>query len=360
MTVYADRLTAVRALFDAWQVEALVVASPANRRWLSGFTGSSGQLLITAEQAIIATDSRYWERVKQEAPDFTLFKHSRAIEDTRILLKQANVHRIGIEAQHVTLAAMNGLKKIETADWQPLPQTLEPLRQIKTADELAAITAAAAITDRAMAVFPQLARPGKTERELAWELEKRMREDGADGMAFDIIVASGPNSALPHHASGERPLQPGDPIIVDMGARLDGYCSDMTRSFYLGRGPSEQFQAIYDLVLEAETTAINALRPDMTAKEADDIARDLIAAAGHGDHFGHGLGHGVGLDIHEAPWLSKRGANTQLAQGMVVTVEPGVYLPGWGGIRIEDLVHVTETGAEYLSHCPKVVTIPLD
>lgn len=360
MSVMTERLTAVRGQLESWDVDALLISSASNRRWLSGFTGSFGYLLVTADQAFLATDSRYWERSRQEAPDFALFKHRRRREDMLELLETAAATRVGIEARHVTLAEMNELNRIDTVTWCPLDNTLEPARQVKTQAEIDAIAAAAAVTDAAMAAVPLLARPGKTERQVAWELEKLMREAGADAMAFSIIVASGPNSALPHHASGERPLQAGDTLVVDMGAQCGGYCSDMTRSFYLGNAPDDRFWNIYNLVLEAETAAIQALRPGITAAAADAVARDIITAAGHGDNFGHGLGHGVGLDIHEAPLLSSRGGDSLIQADMVVTIEPGVYLPGWGGVRIEDLMRVTSAGAEYLSACPKTPVIALD
>ncbi len=186
-----------------------------------------------------------------------------------------------------------------------------------------------------------------------------MRNTGAEAMAFSIIVASGPNSALPHHHPGDRKLQAGDALIVDMGAQLNGYKSDLTRSFFLGAQPSEQFWRVYNLVLGAETAVLQQARPGMTAADIDALARDPITAAGHGDDFGHGLGHGVGLDIHEAPFLSSRGQETVIAPGMTATVEPGIYLPGWGGIRIEDLAVFTADRLTPLSHCPKDPVIPL-
>jgi Xaa-Pro aminopeptidase len=231
---------------------------------------------------------------------------------------------------------------------------------VKTAVEIQKLRAAAAITDKAMAQVNQLARPGMTEKELAWALERQMREDGADGMAFPVIVASGPNSALPHHQTSNRRLQVGDVIIVDMGAELNGYKSDMTRSFYLGDEPTEKFWEIYNLVLAAHTAVFDQLRPGMTLRQIDSIARDLITAAGQSEHFGHGLGHGVGLDIHEAPFLSQRAPKeARIQAGMTVTIEPGIYIPGWGGIRIEDFAWVTKNGLEQISHCPKTAVISL-
>ncbi|MFQ5433651.1 MAG: M24 family metallopeptidase [Anaerolineae bacterium] len=356
---YEQRVTAVRQKLAAWDVEGVLIASPANRRWLSGFTGSAGQLLITADTALLATDFRYWEQAVAQAPTFTLFKHNRTPENGRAFFVEAGASTIAIEADHTTLSNAKQIRKAgEGITFKPIKSAIEPLRAIKTADEIETIRAAAAITDEVMAQFPDIARPGITEKEAAWELEKRMRELGADGMAFEVIVAAGENAALPHHRPTDRELRMGDPIIVDMGAMLNGYHSDMTRTFFLGE-PDEQFWAVYNLVLAAQTAVLDNLKPGLNGKEADALARDVIAAAGHGDHFGHGLGHGVGLEIHETPFLSVRSEKTTLAAGMTATIEPGVYLPGWGGVRIEDLVYLTENGIAFLSHCPKTPVISI-
>jgi len=350
--IIQGRLTAVRAKFDDWKVHGLLIGNAANRRWLSGFTGSSGQLLITREQAYLATDFRYWEQATREAPAYTLFKHQRTAEDGERFIRTAQVDRVGVESQHTTIAELRQLQKIKRINWFSLPETVEGLRAVKTAVEVEAIKAAAAITDYAMSQVNQIARPGMTEKQLAWELEKMMREVGADGMAFPVIVASGPNSALPHHRAGERPLQAGDIVIIDMGAELNGYSSDLTRTFYLGSEPGPQFRHIYELVHLAQTNALQKLRPGMTSKEGDALAREVIEDAGHKEHFGHGLGHGVGLEIHEAPALTWR-YEERLPASSVITVEPGIYLTGWGGVRIEDLIYLAEEGPHLLSQCPK-------
>jgi Xaa-Pro aminopeptidase len=360
------RLAAVRQKLAEWQVEGLLISNPSNRRWLSGFTGSAGQLMITPEKALLATDFRYWEQATSQAPAYTLFKHQRREEDITAFMAAAGVARIGLEAQHVTLSELATLKKAtasleRSVTWVPLEETVEHWRQVKSEAEIELIRTAAAITDHTMAQINHLARPGQTEQQLAWELEKIMRQAGAEATAFTLIVASGPNSGLPHHQPGERILQVGDVIVVDMGAQLHGYKSDLTRTFYLGNEPDEQFWNIYHLVLEAQMAAIQKIQPGMTAKEADAVGRQVIANAGHGEHFGHGLGHGLGLDIHEKPALSTRPPAEKeiLTAGMVTTIEPGVYLPGWGGVRIEDLAYVRETGVALLSNCPKVPAIPL-
>lgn len=359
-TTYASRLAATRALLPQWQVDALLITSASNRRWLSGFTGSAGSLLITAESAYLATDFRYWVQAAAQAPAFSLYRQQPPERELAHLLAESGATAIGIEANHLTVGGLTELaRKAEGLNWVHLPVTLERLREQKDAAELALIRRAAAITDQVMAQVPDLARPGLSERQLAWELEKRMREAGATALAFEVIVASGPHAALPHHRPGERLLQPGDALVVDMGAEIDGYKSDLTRSFYLGPNPSADYQAIYQLVHQAQSAVLRGIRPGMTSQAIDALARDLIAAAGHREHFGHGLGHSLGLDIHEGPRLAHSLAKSIIPAGVVLTVEPGVYLPEWGGVRIEDLILLAEDGPELLSHCPKTPAIPL-
>ncbi|MCA9972037.1 MAG: aminopeptidase P family protein [Anaerolineales bacterium] len=354
-SIYLDRLTAVRHRLADWQVDGLLITSPHNWRWLSGFTGSNAQLLVTPTAARLATDSRYWEQALAEAPVFDLVQQLRAPGggDLQMLLQETGARRVGIEAAHVSLLALQRLRRdAPEITWVPLAETLEPLRAIKQPAELALIRAAAAITDEVMAQAPRLARPGMTERALAWELEKVMREAGAEAAAFEIIVAAGPNSARPHHRPGERPLQAGDAIIVDLGAQVAGYKSDLTRTFYLGEEPDARFREVFALVRAAQTAVFTHARAGMTSQAVDALARDVIAAGGHADHFGHGLGHSLGLEIHEDPRLSPHLPQTPIPAGAVITVEPGVYMPGWGGVRIEDLALVTADGFERLSHCP--------
>lgn len=357
----STRLAAVRQKMTEWQVDGLLITSPANYRWLSGFTGSACTLLVTAERAFLGTDFRYWEQARQQAPHFELVKMGRTADLTSLpqMIQQAGVNVVGVEGNQMSIIQFRELEdklqndaEADPVALEPLKETVEVLRHIKSTAELDAIRRAAAITDWAMSQVNEIVRPGISERAVAWELEKMMRERGADGMAFEVIVASGPNAALAHHRPSERPIQAGDSIVVDMGARLNGYHSDLTRSFYVGAEPDEQFQKVYGLVLEAQTAALEGIRAGLTGKQADALARDVITAAGHADDFGHSLGHGVGLYIHEGPNLSVLNEEA-LPVGAVVTVEPGVYLPNWGGVRIEDLVLVTETGIEFLSHCPK-------
>jgi Xaa-Pro aminopeptidase len=358
LSIFQERLTAVRHKLAKWDVDGVLIDSPTNRRWLSGFTGSNAQLLITDSQALIATDFRYFTQANREAPDFTLFKHQRTAAETQAFFAEAKVTRIGIEAKHVTLAQMEELEAVEGITWVPLPATLEPMRRVKTAVEIQTIQKACAITDGVMGLVPHFARVDLTETEVAWELEKAMRQAGAEALAFDVIVSSGPNSPLPHHHPGSRRLQAGDALIVDMGAQVDGYKSDLTRSFYLGAETTADYWAIYELVLRAQTAVFQQAKPGMSLKAIDALARDIFAQAGHADHFGHGLGHGLGLDIHEDPFLSPRASDDDfIAVGTVVTIEPGCYIPDGIGIRLEETALMTEEGLVPLTHCPKTPNI---
>ena len=354
-----ERLMRVRSALKDWEVDGLLLGSAANVRWLSGFSGSAGWVLVTSHDAYLATDFRYWTQAETQAPAFSLFRFT---ENAHLpdFVQSSGADTIAVESNYLTLADFDKLRASGNVNWQPLTQTIEPMRAVKSPGEIERIRAAAAITDSVMEQVNRLARPGQTEAELAWELEKRLRESGADFIAFPIIVASGPNAARPHHSSSRRPLQKGDAIVVDMGAALDGFMSDLTRSFFLGNDPSPRFQKIYNVVMEAQQAALEGLRPGATTREVDALARDTIAAAGYKEHFGHGLGHGVGLQVHEEPHLSPRQKyKLPLQAGMVTTVEPGIYLPGWGGVRIEDLVLVTKHGPEALSRCPKTPTISI-
>lgn len=356
----AARLARVRALLAREHLDALLVSQPENRRYLSGFTGSAGWLLISADLALLATDFRYFEQVGLECPDCELVKMpANPVEVLPPMMARLTGNRIGFEADHATYAnVQDWATAVPDGEWVPTRGLIVGLRAVKDADELAAMRAAVALTDEALAaVTPQL-QVGMTELEVAWRIESYMRTHGAEGVAFELIVAAGPNSARPHARAGGRALCAGEPIVIDIGARVGGYCADLTRTVCLGQpADPERFWGVYNTVLRAQTAAEAALRPGMTGQAGDAVARDLIAAAGYGDYFGHGLGHGVGLAIHEEPRLS-RIHTAPLPVGAVLTVEPGIYLPGWGGVRIEDMVVLTDNGIEVLSQSPKAPILP--
>lgn len=357
MSIYLERIEQVRAKLDEWQADGLLVMSPHNRRWLTGFTGSAGDVMITRDGAFLGTDGRYWSQAAQQAPDYTIFEKPRAADAREQFVRSTAVTRIAIEGKHVSLADFQALRRFDGIEWVPLQHGVEPWRSVKSGDEVEAIRAAAAITDHVMNQVPALVQVGMSERALAWELEKALRDNGADGMAFDILVASGANAAKPHHHPGGRTLQVGDTLIVDMGAKLNGYHSDLTRSFHIGSDPDARFWQVYNTVLAAQEQCLNHMKAGMTGAEIDSLARTVIADAGYAAAFKHSTGHSLGLEIHENPGLRETAVQTIIPDGAVITVEPGIYLDAWGGIRIEDLVVVTNTGVEFLSHCPKTPII---
>jgi Xaa-Pro aminopeptidase len=358
----------VRAQFDRASkipdrggIDALLVSQPENRRYASGFTGSTAWLLISRDGALIATDSRYWEQAAEECPDYELVKvQGGAAKMLPEMLARLGVRRAGFESQSATYAEVDDWRAAAPdCNWIPTKDLVIGIRAVKDADELAVLRQAIRLADEALADTLAKIRPGMTEREVAWLIESYLRTHGAESVSFDTIVASGPNGARPHARAGDAPIVAGEPIVIDMGARLGGYCSDITRTVCLGQpNDPERFWAVYETVLKAQLAAEAAIRPDASGQAVDAIARDLITAAGYGENFGHGLGHGVGLAVHEAPVLS-RTVDYPLMAGQVVTVEPGIYLTGWGGVRIEDIVAVTENGVEVLTAAPKDPIIPL-
>jgi Xaa-Pro aminopeptidase len=351
------RLAALRESLTEHDLDAILVSQPENRRYLSGFTGSAGWLFISAERAILATDFRYFEQVGREAPDFQLAKITTSLDKLLSeLLADLDVKRLGFESQHVTVDQLHSwAQAVEGVEWVPLKDTVETIRAVKDEDEIETLRRSVALTDAAFAHMLERIEPGMTEQAAAWEIETFMRTHGASKVAFDLIVAAGPNGALPHARAGDHIIQPGEPIVVDIGCVLDGYCSDMTRTFCLG-DPGDKYLKVWDVVLQAQEAAEALIRAGVSGVEADSAARDLIAEAGYGDYFGHGLGHGVGLAVHESPRASQLSDNTLVA-GMTLTVEPGIYLPGEFGVRIEDLVIIREDGVEILTRTPKTASI---
>ena len=305
-SITASRITRLRTELSKAGADALIVSQPENRMYLSGFSGSAGALLISAERTLIATDFRYFEQVAQECPDFGLVPVktdlSAALTD---LIAQGRSERVAFESDYVAFAtAQDWMDAVPGVRWLPTKGIVAGLRAIKDDDEIAIMSEAVALADDALAFGLASARAGMTENELAWLIESYMRTHGAEGVAFDMTVACGPNGARPHAHAGEMVLVAGQPIVIDMGAKLRGYRSDLTRTVVLGQPKDEErFWEVFNTVLQAQVAAEAALKPGMTAPEADAVARDLISAAGYGVNFGHGLGHGVGLEIHEQPFL---------------------------------------------------------
>jgi Xaa-Pro aminopeptidase len=351
------RLKRLRQVLADKELDAILVSQEHNRRYLSGFTGSAGTLLITAERAILATDFRYFEQMEREAPDFELAKiETRFSELLPSLVADLGVHRLGFESQSVTVEELRSwAEAAEEVEWVPLKDTVETIRMVKDEAEIDALRRSAILTDAAFAHLLGTLVPGMTERQAAWEIEAYMRTHGASKVAFDLIVAAGPNGALPHAQPGDSVIEPGAPVVIDIGCVIDGYCSDMTRTICVGQ-PSAKYLEVWDIVLKAQEAAEANIQGGTTGVEADAFAREIIAEAGYGGYFGHGLGHGVGLAVHEGPRASKLSEDTYAA-GMTLTVEPGIYLPGEFGVRIEDLVIIRDGGVEILTGTPKTPVV---
>lgn len=351
------RLDALSAFMAEHDLDAFLVTNDQNRRYLSGFTGSSGALLLTRDQQYLVTDFRYYQQSTQQAPDWPLHKQGKtnlqqAVSD---LLNKVRPARLGFEANALTVADWQTYREKgpDATEWVPSTDIILKMRASKEEAEIEGVRRAQRITDQAGTQLPLLIEPGKTEKQVAWELQKVMRDLGADGLAFDIIVASGPNSALPHYHPGDRIIGENEMVLVDFGAKLAGYHSDMTRTFFTGE-PTAKYHEVYHIVLDALHKAENTLKAGFGLKAGDAIARDFIKEAGYGEQFGHSLGHGVGLQIHEEPKLSFRAEEEdKLMVNQLVTVEPGIYIKGWGGIRIEDLVRITQDGVDILTRTSK-------
>jgi Xaa-Pro aminopeptidase len=350
---FPARRAALRALLAGADVDALLVTDLVNIRYLTGFTGSNAALLVHADgdaASRFCTDGRYRAQAAGEVPDLeTVIDRASALE----LAKQAptlGVERLGFESDAVTVDAHEALAAAAGMPLHRAPGLVQRLRAVKDADEVAALRRACAVGDAALADLLAAGglRPGRTEREVALDLEDRMRRHGATGPAFETILAAGANSAVPHHRPTASELRPGDLVKLDFGALVDGYHSDMTRTVVLGRAADWQ-RELHALVAEAQAAGRAALAPGTEVRAVDAAARGVVERAGRGEAFVHGLGHGVGLQIHEAPYVGKTGTGA-LAAGMVVTVEPGVYLEGRGGVRIEDTLVVRDPAPELLTH----------
>ncbi|MFH1015836.1 MAG: aminopeptidase P family protein [Chloroflexota bacterium] len=354
----ANRLQKLRHLLAEKEIDAILISQPENRYYLSGFWGSAGFLLISQKDAILATDFRYVEQAKIQAPDFSIFRITGEVgEWFPKLIAGLTLGKLGFEAGHITFELYRKLTSALSEKQSPLKlisqeELVESLRTIKEAEEIELIARAAAIGDKTFEHIKSVIRPGMTEKQAAWEIEKFLREHDSQSMSFDIIVAAGANAALPHHHPSDQPIREGESIVIDFGARVAGYTSDLTRTICLG-SPDDKFRKVYDIVLGAQLAAIAIIKEGMTGKEADSLARTVIKEAGYDEYFGHGLGHGVGLQTHEAPRLSYLSSDV-LKSNMVFSIEPGIYLPGWGGVRIEDLVVLEESKVRVISQARKV------
>lgn len=347
-----NKLGKLRNKFAELQIDALLVTSDINRRYISGFTGTAGSVVITKTDAVLITDFRYREQAGAQAEGFNVIEMEQSMNQSiNDVLKQAGVKRLGFEKEHVAYGQYEVLCKELAAELVPAGGLIEGIRMIKSDAELDIMRHAAKIADDAFEYIQTKIRPGVREIDISNELEFFMRKQGATSSSFDIIVASGLRSAMPHGVASDKEIQSGELVTLDFGALYKGYCSDITRTVAVGE-ISDELNKIYDTVLEAQLRGVEGVKPGMTGKEADALTRDYINAAGYGKYFGHSTGHAVGMEVHELPSLSHR-SEMKLLPGMVVTVEPGIYIPGIGGCRIEDDLVITEHGNERLTNSKK-------
>jgi Xaa-Pro aminopeptidase len=359
---HADRLWRLTDDLRTREVDALLVGAPLGVRYLTGFTGTHGLALIAAEPAAhrFFTDFRYATQSAGQLPE--TFEREIVVGElleAAVASLDAAGGRLGFDDAHVTVAQHGRLRELLEDRWELVPcaGAVERLRAVKDANEIARIRAASELADEALRTVLEDGVVGRTERDVAIALELRMRRLGAEAASFPSIVASGAHGALPHAEAREEPIPRDVLLTIDWGALHEGYCSDCTRTYATGEGISEEARQVYELVLDAQRQGIAAVKAGSNGKEIDAVARAVIEQGGHGEQFGHGLGHGVGMEVHEGPRLSRTAGEEPLQVGNVVTVEPGVYLPDVCGVRIEDLLVVTEQGSEILTTLPKELTV---
>ncbi len=352
-----ERRNKIRALFAAHDADAILTFSPENRRYVTSFTGSSGYVILAKEETVLLTDSRYIEQASKQATGVKVVLHQNNwLMTLKEQLDHLSVKRLLFEQDTVSYKLFHDLTEVlPDVTLVPSSGLIEIIRQVKDAGELAIMREAAHIADQAFTHILEFLRPGLKETDVALELEVAMRKLGATGSSFDTIVASGERSAMPHGVASDRVIQTGEFVKMDYGCFYDGYASDITRTVAIGQ-PSPRHKEIYELVLAAQLTAVNGMRAGLTGEQADALARDVIKAGGYGDHFGHSLGHGLGLAVHESPRVAQRSSD-MLKEGMVVTIEPGIYIPGFGGVRIEDDVVLTGHTCERLTLSSKDLII---
>lgn len=347
-----NRVEKLKASFHEHEIDGFLIMSPYNRRYISGFTGTAGAVLISNNKALFITDFRYIEQAEKQAVGFEIVQHKDTIyQEIAKKVKELGIKNLGFESEHVTYQQYEIFNKQMDVKLVPVSQLVEKIRLIKDAEEIKTIQYAAHIADQTFEHIIKFIRPGVTEKEVANEIEFYMRKLGANCSSFDIIVASGARSALPHGVASEKVIENGELVTLDYGCYYNGYCSDITRTVAVGH-INDELKKIYEIVYEAQKRGVEGIKPGLTGKEADALTRDYIKEQGYGDYFGHSTGHGLGMEVHEGPTLSVR-SNTVLEPGMVVTVEPGIYIAGVGGCRIEDDVFITNSGGQTLTKAPK-------
>ncbi len=351
-----NRISSARRNLGRFGVEAIVFLGLPNIRFLAGFTGSDGALVVGGENAWFLTDSRYTTQASQEVAEAEVIEYRIRADGIAALLKAQPIKKAGFEAEQTSVGFLKTLSElIPDIEMVPIGSELDDIRIIKDADELLLLTRSADIASQALFGILDLIRPGASEREIALELEFAMKRGGAEEKSFDFIVASGTRGAMPHGKASDKLIREGELITLDFGAVYGGYHSDETVTVALGSADDRQ-KEIYTIVKNAHDKAVDAVKPGVSLNQIDEIARGYIADKGYGNFFGHGLGHGVGLEVHEKPVVSFR-SDRNAEEGMVFTIEPGIYIPGWGGVRIEDTVVVTGDGCRFLTKVPKGLTV---
>jgi Xaa-Pro aminopeptidase len=351
-----EKIEKLRSNFSTQGIDGFLITSPFNRRYISNFTGTAGVVLISAEKAQFITDFRYIEQASKQCQGFDIIKLAGTIpEEVAAQVKKLGIKKLGFEEDFLTYSSFKVYDKEIDAELVPISGIIENLRLIKTDAELKILKVAADIADAAFKHILDFLRPGKTELEISNELEFFMRRAGATSSSFDTIVASGHRSALPHGVASDKVIEAGDIVTMDYGCYYNGYVSDITRTVAVGE-PDTKLKEIYEIVLEAQLRGMAGIKPGMTGKQADAVTRDYITEKGYGEYFGHSTGHGIGLEIHEGPALSMK-SDVILEPGMVVTCEPGIYIPGLGGVRIEDDTLITKDHNEALTHSTKELII---
>ena len=346
------RLTSVQKIMEACHLDGILFNSLENIRYLCGFTGSDGALVLAQKELFFLTDSRYWTQSEEEVKAAQIVHYKKKLEGISSLLSDLKLKRIGFESTSLTFSLHRSLLERLTnqAELIPLENEMKNLRAIKDAQELALLRGAIDIASKAFEYIMGIAKEGAFEREISLEMEFFMKRNGAHAVGFDIIVASGKRSALPHGRATDKRIEKGDFLLIDFGSGFQGYHSDQTRTLVCGTPSSEQ-EKVYQIVKEGHDKAIEKIRPGIPIHEVDATARDHIRDCGYGEYFGHGTGHGIGLAVHEDPAVNSENKGF-LEEGMVFTIEPGIYIPDWGGVRIEDMVRVTSQGAEILTSLP--------
>ncbi len=348
----AERLERFRQVLKPNKIDAMLITNPVNRRYLSSFEGSGGVLLISEKQACLVTDFRYIDQAAGQAKQFQVRRWQDDLYQCMDpIIAEAGWKRLGFEAKDVVYSTYHEMKDKLPVELVPVENAVEQQRMVKSKQELDALRRGTEVLDRAFEYICNVIKPGMAEKDLALDLEIYLRRQGAEEPSFRFIVASGKRGAMPHGTASGKAMQVGELVTIDFGAVFAGYATDMTRTLCLGK-PDQQQRQIYELVREGQKKAADAVKPGLKGSELDKVARTIFERAGYAQYFGHGLGHGVGLETHEQPVLNPRSA-TILEPGMVITVEPGIYIPDWGGVRIEDMVAVTDRGGDVLTKSPR-------